>query len=321
MFSPIHPGIRLVCDMSEKGILRLLRHLPEQVRNLSAEVGALRDGRPRELSELRGMLRRRGLNPYRENPVQHLLFPPTFSQEEKEQFYELFKRYSFRLFLREILNRRKGFRISEVVRFSSLETGRKYLHSLIDLNLAEPLKGHRYRLRPLPTSSVGPTLEWFMAEVLWKEFSCPALYGLRCKGTRYGGDFDVIASMEGRLLYIEVKSSPPKNIEGDEVHEFLSRLQDVIPHLAFFFVDTELRLKDKIVPIFEAERFAEDSLKNEPPLPIQRIADEIFFAPPRIYIFSSKRSIPKNIATCFKHHFTFPLIYRPEGGLPGARTN
>jgi hypothetical protein len=307
--------------MSEKGILRLLRHLQEQVRNLSAEVSALRDGRPQQLSELRGMLRRRGLDPYRENPVHHLLFPPTFSKEEKEQFYELFKRYSFRLFLREILNRRKGFRISEVVRFSSPETSRKYLHSLIDLNLVEPLDGRSYRLRPLLTSSLGPTLEWFMAEVLRKEFSCPALYGLRCKGTRYGGDYDVIGTMEGRLFYIEVKSSPPKNIEGDEVHEFLSRLQDVVPHLAFFFVDTELRLKDKIVPIFEAEQFAQRSQRNEPSLPIQRIADEIFFVPPRIYILSSKRSIPKNIATCFKHHFTSPLIYSPEGELPGARTN
>jgi hypothetical protein len=160
-----------------------------------------------------------------------------------------------------------------------------------------------------------------MAEVLRKEFSCPVLYGLRCKGTRYGGDFDVIASLEGRLVYMEVKSSPPKNIEGDEVHEFWSRLQDLIPHLALFFVDTELRLKDKIVPIFEAERFAQRSRDGGPSLPIQRLADEIFFAPPRIYILSSKRSIAKNIATCFKHHFTFPLIHSLGEGLPGGRPN
>jgi len=305
--------------MSDKEIFRILSHLQEEVRTLGEEVRSLKEGRPEGLSELRGMLRRRGLDPYRENPVQHLLFPPTFSQEEKEQFYELFKRYSFRLFLREVLHRKGVFRVSEVVRFSSTETGKKYLHSLIDLGLVDPAQGRTYRLRLLPTTSLGPTLEWFMAETLRKEFSCLALYGLRCKGTRYGGDYDVIASMEGRLLYVEVKSSPPKNIEGDEVHEFLSRLQDLLPHLALFFVDTELRLRDKIVPLFEAEQLAQRAQNNGPSLPLQKIADEIFFAPPQVYILSSKRSIARNMATCFKHHFALPLSYTPEGGLQGAR--
>jgi hypothetical protein len=307
--------------MSEKEIIRLLRKLQEQVRKLSAEVRSLQDGRPQGFSELRGMLRRRGLNPYRENPVHHLLFPPTFSHGEKEQFYALFKRYSFRLFLREVLNRKGGFRVSEVVRYSSPETGRKYLRSLLDLGLVEPLKGRAYRLRPIFTASLGPTLEWFMAEVLRREFACPAFYGLRCKGTRFGGDYDVIASLEGRLLYMEVKSSPPKNIEGGEVHEFVSRIEDLIPHLAFFFVDTELRLKDKIVPFFEAEQSAQMGWDQGPGLLVQRIADEIFFAPPRVYILSSKGSITGNIAACFKHHFTSPLSHSPEVGIAAGRSN
>jgi len=305
--------------MSEKKTFRLLSHLQKEIQDLREDINSLKEARPAGLSELRGMLRRRGLDPYRENPVHHLLFPPTFSQGEKELFYELFKRYSFRLFLREILNRKGIFRVSEVVRFSSQETGRKYLHSLIDLGLVEPAEGRIYRLPLLPTTSLGPTLEWFMAETLRKEFSCFALYGLRCKGSRYGGDYDVIASMEGRLVYIEVKSSPPKNIEGDEVHEFLSRLRDLIPHLALFFVDTELRLKDKIVPIFEAEQSAQRVQDNGPAPPIQKIADEIFFAPPQIYILSSRRSIARNMAACFKHHFALPLSCIPGEGLAGAR--
>jgi hypothetical protein len=307
--------------MSEKEIILLLQKLQEQIRKLSADVRSLQDGRPQGLSELRGMLRRRGLDPYRQNPAHHLLFPPTFSREEKEQFYDLFKKYSFRLFLREVLNQKEGFRVSEVVRYSSPETGRKYLRSLMDLGLAEPLKGRVYRLHPSFTASLGPTLEWFMAEVLRREFACPAFYGLRCKGTRFGGDYDVIACLEGRLLYMEVKSSPPKNIERDEVHEFMSRLEDLIPHLAFFFVDTELRLKDKIVPFFEAEQTAQRGWDQGAGLPIQRIAGEIFFVPPRIYILSSKGSIPRNIAACFKHHFTFPPIHSPGVEVAAGRSN
>jgi hypothetical protein len=307
--------------MSEKEIIRLLSQLQKQVRKLSREVRSLQDGRPQGLSELRGMLRRRGLHPYRENPAHHLLFPSTFSHEEKEQFYDLFKRYSFRLFLREVLNRKDSFRVSEVVRYSSPETGRKYLRALIDLGLAGPLKGRIYRLYPISTASLGPTLEWFIAEVLRKEFSCPAFHGLRCKGTRFGGDYDVVASLEGRLLYIEVKSSPPKNIEGDEVHEFVSRIEDLIPHVAFFFVDTELRLKDKIVPFFEAEQSVQRGWGPGAGLPVQRIADEIFFAPPRVYILSSKGSITRNLAACFKHHFTLSLIHNPDGGAGAGRFN
>ena len=307
--------------MAEKEIYRILKNLQKEVWALREDMQSLKESASPGLSELRGMLRRRGLVPYRENPVHHLLFPPTFREKEKKRFYELFKKYSFRLFLREILSRQGSFRISEVVRFSSAETGKKYLHSLIDLGMVESAGGTEYRLLPLRTASLGSTLEWFVAEILRKEFYCPALYGLRCKGTRFGGDYDVIASLEGRLLYLEVKSSPPKNIAGDEVHEFFSRLEDLIPQVALFFVDTELRLADKIVPLFEAEGLARRDPGNRPWPPLQKIADEIFFAPPGIYILNSKRSITQNLARCFQHHFTFPSLEFGGGDLPGQRRN
>ncbi len=303
--------------MSEKEIKRALEDMQNEIQALREEISRLQESYLPGFSELKGMLRRRGLNPYRQNPTQHLLFPPTFPPEKKEQFLHIFQKYSFRLFLREILGRHGNFRVGEVVRFSTPETGRNYLRFLMDLELAEPVARGKYRLLFLPTTSLGPTLEWFMAEVLRRTFFCPVLYGVRCKGTRYGGDYDVLAAVEGRLVYVEVKSSPPKNIESMEVREFLSRVQDLIPHLAFFFVDTELRLKDKIVPIFEAERLAQG---RDDHLPVEKIGEEVFFASPGIYIFGSKHSIPKNMATCFRHHFTFSTDRR-ESGLSGGRAN
>lgn len=303
--------------MSEKEILRALARLKKETEGLRRDVHLLMEARLDGGSELRGMLRRRGLEPYRENPAGHLFFPPNFSEGEKVRFYELCQRYSFRLFLREILARRENFRLEEVVHFSSPETGRKYLRLLAAMGLAEPAAGRAYRLHPLAPVSLGPTLEWFMAELLKREFFCPALYGLRCKGTRYGGDFDVVSALEGRLLYIEVKSSPPRNIEGEEVHEFLSRLEDLIPHLALFFVDTELRMKDKIVPIFEAESSARRSPQDGAPA-VERIGDEIFFLAPRVYILNSRGSISRNLAHCFKHHFAHPPARPLAGGSPLA---
>jgi hypothetical protein len=302
--------------MAEKKIIQPFDHLQKEVRTLQREILSLREEHVERLSELKGALRRRGLEPFRLNPTQHLLFPPDFAREKKAKFYDLFKRYSFRLFLREILIRKGKFRVAEVVRFSTPETGRKYLHSLIDLGLAEPGGNSTYRLRHLSSASLGPTLEWFVAEVLRREFACPALYGLRCKGSWYGGDYDVVALLEGWLVYMEVKSSPPKNIEGDEVHAFLARLKDLLPHLALFFVDTELRLKDKIVPFFETELLAQGFRDNGSIPAIQRIGEEIFFIPPRIYILSSKRSVVKNIGTCFRNHFALSLTKNWGEGLP-----
>ena len=300
--------------MSLKEIASALENLRKDMRALQVDFSSFKEKRE-GFSELKGVLRRRGLDLFRQNPTQHLCFPPVFSPEKKEKFYELFKRYSFRLFLREILIRKGVFRVSEVVRFSTPETGRKYLHILMELGLAEALGDSQYRLPYAPPASLGPTLEWFMAEVLRREFSCPALYGLRCRGSRYGGDYDVVALLEGSLLYLEVKSSPPKNIEGDEIHAFLARLKDLIPHLALFFVDTELRLKDKIVSFFETELFALGLRDNGNPIRIQKIGDEIFFAPPWVYILGSKRSIVKNLGVCFHHHFTHPLSFLAGEGF------
>jgi hypothetical protein len=299
--------------MPQEEILRNIALLRREVRELQEKFLSFREEKL-GFSELRGMLRRRGLNLFRQNPTQHLFFPPAFPQEEKQRFYELFKKYSFRLFLREILIRRGRFRVSEVVRFSTPETGKKYLQFLMEMGVAEPAGGFQYRLSHDPPASLGPTLEWYMAEVLRREFACPALYGLRCRGGRCGGDYDVVALMEGRLLYMEVKSSPPKNIEGVEIQSFLDRVKDFLPHLALFFVDTELRLKDKIVPFFETELFALGLRDNGNPPPIQKIGDEVFFAPPRIYILGSKRSISQNMAICFRHYFSGTRSY-PEGNV------
>ena len=304
--------------MSQKEIARALENLRQDLLALQADFFSFKEKRE-GFSELKGVLRRRGLDLFRQNPTQHLCVPPVFSPEKKERFYGLFKKYSFRLFLREILIRKGVFRISEVVRFSTPDTGRKYIHALIELGLSEALGDSQYRLCFPSPPSLGPTLEWFMAEVLGREFSCPALYGLRCRGSRYGGDYDVVGLLEGSLLYLEVKSSPPKNIEAEEIHAFLARLKDLMPHLALFFVDTELRLKDKIVPFFETELFALGLRDNGNPPPIQMIGDGIFFVPPQVYILGSKKSILKNLGVCFRHHFTHPRSLLAGEGFGESR--
>jgi hypothetical protein len=303
-----------------KNLEKSLKDLGTKIEELALRLEGLEARQAAQgLAELKGMLQRRGLDIFRFTPRSRLFLPSSRSEKAEIRFYKLFKKYSFRLFLREVLNQRGPFRLADVVRYASPETGRKYLGALAEMGLAESLAGRKYRLSEPSPRSLGPTLEWFMAEVLRREFSCPALYGLRCKGTRLGGDFDVVSAWESRFIYMEVKSSPPKNIEGDEIREFFGRLEDLRPHLAFFFVDTELRLKDKIVPLFEAERNAASRPDSDPGGAAEKIGDEIFFLQPALYLFGSKRSIPANLAACFRHFFAYPQEKAFPGG-PSSRS-
>jgi len=94
-------------------------------------------------------------------------------------------------------------------------------------------------------------LDGFVAEMFKREFASPAIYGVSVKNTPSGGDYDVIASWNQRLVYVEVKSSPPKGVEQSEISTFFSRINDILPDVAFLFNDTQLRMKDKLVVMFE----------------------------------------------------------------------
>jgi hypothetical protein len=63
-----------------------------------------------------------------------------------------------------------------------------------------------------------------------------------------GGDLDVVATAEGKLAYLELKSSPPKNLEPREIVAFFDRMCILRPDVTLFVVDTALRLSDKVYP-------------------------------------------------------------------------
>ena len=164
-----------------------------------------------------------------------------------------------------------------------------------------------YRLAKRPIRSFGTTLEWLIAEVFTREFGADVLWGIRFSGTPHGGDYDVVAAMEGILVYVEIKSSPPKHVEQGEITSFLKRVRDLLPHLAIFFEDTELRMKDKIVPMFEAELGAPDPLAGTSGEPVERLERELFHVGHRIFIINAKRDLLTNLRRCFRDY----LAHRP----------
>ncbi len=147
--------------------------------------------------------------------------------------------------------------------------------------------------------SFGETLEWFVAEIFRVEFMTEAIWGIRFKRPLVGGDYDLIAKVDGSILYMEIKSSPPKQIYQNEISAFFDRVYDLSAEISIFFMDTELRMKDKIVPMFEEElkkRYTE-SLK------ILRIEKELFHLWDRIFIINAKDSIVANIEKVLSWYF------------------
>ncbi len=253
-------------------------------------------------------LNQRGLHIKSYNPKSRLFFPEDFNEEAKLRFYELMKRYSFRLFCRDILKKNINFFFEENRKFYSTDSARLYLQEMKKLKLIK-IQGGNIELWSNDIKSFGSTLEWFICEIFKREFSTEAIYGVRLKDKLISGDLDVLAWHSGdKLIYVEVKSSPPKYLNSKLINSFLKRVEFLQPELAIFLEDTELRLSDKILPLFENSLKLLSKEKHQPNfhklLPIKA---ENYFIEPNIFIINSRPSIITNLQRCI-HYYYFGKI-------------
>jgi hypothetical protein len=259
----------------------------ERIAGLRAEIARLRRELRRRTPPLGVLLRRRGFAVYKKEPAGDLLLP---AARHRRTFYAMLHKYSFRLFLRDVVKHQDGFTLEQVTRYATPDVTKAYLEYLVRVRLVRHERG-AFRLIRTPVRSFGATLEWYVAEVLRQEYGAEALWGVKFRRPAVGGDYDVLAKLDGSLLYLEVKSSPPKQVTDGEVAAFLDRVQDLAPDLALFLMDTELRMKDKIVPMFEQEL----ARRSAYPPPVVRMERELFEINGRTFIINAKESITANI--------------------------
>jgi len=255
-----------------------------------------------EKDSIKTVLKRRGFTCMTMDPRENLIFPEEFSKKREDYYYNLLKKYSFRLFLRDAIKFRNCFEVKDLSKYCSQPTVSKYIRIMERDGIIERIKNGKYKLAPEEVRSFGDTFEWFVAKIFEKEFGCPASWNLTLKEAKSGGDFDVIAFMEGNLIYLELKSSPPKHVEQNEVSAFFDRVFALNPDLTIFLEDTHLRMKDKIVVLFEIElekRFGKKSLTK---FPIRRLVKELFAIGDWLYIINSQRDIVSNIGFCLKSY-------------------
>jgi hypothetical protein len=283
----------------ERAEAEALRDLREELRRLRKELSLAAPGLP-------AMLRLRGLGIHSMEPGEDLLVP---EKRFINGFYRMMKKYSFRLFLRDVIKHQRGFGLEDVTRYSTGEVTGEYLGYLVRTGLAE-LRSNRHRLTRR-IKSFGETLEWFMAEVLRREFLAEAVWGVKFKGQRTGGDYDLIARVDCSVLYMEIKSSPPKQVYESEITAFMDRVEALCPAISVFFMDTELRMKDKLVPMFEDEL----ARRCENPPGVFRMEKELFHIRDRIFIINSKDTIPGNIEKVLAWYFRHRDLWRDDAAL------
>lgn len=280
--------------------------LRDAISELEKQVAALREALKISRHPVETLLWQRGLPIMAQGDRSRTILPRHARSAEENRFYQLLRRYSFRLFLRDLIQFPEGTDFHNLTRYCSQRTVRSYLKDLAELGVVQLGDGRRYHLIQQPLSSFGPTLEWYVSQIFQREFMAPALFNVRLHHTRFGGDYDVITIVNGYLVYVEIKSSPPRGVELQAVSAFLNRLLDLQPDMALFLVDTELRMKDKIVPLFT------DALGSNDDQPVLRLINEIFHIQHAIYLVNSRKGIYTNLRYCFRD-----FIQAGKKTLPG----
>jgi hypothetical protein len=235
------------------------------------------------------MLARRGFQPTQAQL--DVPFPENLQEETAERLSQQLGHYAFRLFLRGAIQKAEGFAPEEATQYLERTQAKACAESLVGLRLAERLAGGLYRLI-WPAKSFGGTLEWYVARELNRRLGFDVASGVRLHARGVGGDLDVVAAAEGKLAYLELKSSPPKNLSEREVAAFFDRVHLLRPDLTLFVVDTALRLSDKVLPMLVAEL---EARRGETKLAPRRLVRELWALTPHLYAVNSRPDLMANI--------------------------
>ena len=260
------------------------------------------------ISVLETMLLARALRLSRVNPTDDLLLPPSGTNEDLEAYRGVLDHYAARLLLKEVIKSDSletwliGRR--SVERFCDSRAVDDFLSRLAGLGVLEH-SAEGFPVPFMPVRSFGQTYEWYTASVLASDYKCPSAWGVTFEDLGSGGDHDVIASLSGRFLYVEVKTSPPGRIEAPEIGGFVRRLFEIAPDIAIFNNDTHLRMKDKIVPLMESSIETVHDKRGGDRFHFKRIERDIFHLQGAIYIINSKPDLRRNLEVVFRHYFRF----------------
>ncbi|MGB9810629.1 MAG: hypothetical protein ACPLSN_02655 [Dictyoglomus turgidum] len=228
---------------------------------------------------------------------ERIILPKDLSLEG--DYFNFLSHYRFRRLLSDIIHSQDNGRVNLEKLFSrwNLEEIREYWEFLVKSGIL-PLVNENYYFSYPYIDNFGETLEWYISGLLVKEFKMPTVWGVKIRELKGGGDFDVLSILEGYLLYIECKTSPPNNVRLREIWEFLRRREELKPKITILFIDTTLKIERNItenVKYLLDKRFAKD--KNNVLL---KLKEGIYAFDKSLYIMQSKGEMVKNFQLVFR---------------------
>jgi hypothetical protein len=94
--------------------------------------------------------------------------------------------------------------------------------------------------------SMGPTLEWLVAEWFRSRLLCPAQHGVCIAEVPRGGDLDVVAMVNNVRVWVECKTKKPQDLTEEELRWYLQRAHDFNPEMAVLLIDTNSSIEEPI---------------------------------------------------------------------------
>jgi hypothetical protein len=268
-------GVRRPRTARELEVAAAARSAPPAVNRRPAGSGVI------------AMLVRRGFQPVA--APADLPFAADLPEPAAARLADRLGHYAFRLFLRGAIQRASGFRPEDATRYLTPAAARAHARWLVRERLAVAVGARRFRLSR-PARSFGGTLEWYVSRELRERLGFEVETGLRFRAPGVGGDLDVVAAAEGRLIYAELKSSPPRNLSAAEIAAFFDRVRALRPDVALFVMDTALRLSDKVVPMLVAELLRRGASAQP-----KRVVREVWSLTPHCFAVNAKSDLMSNV--------------------------
>ena len=237
--------------------------------------------------------------------------PNTLKGGIVNEFRRLFGHSSFRKTIRNITAGGGRASLAKLREISGDDADR-FVQFLVELEVAEWSGNQVNLLRSL--NNIGPTLEWYVADLVQKQFGGSADWSVKLADCAYG-DYDVIGWLPPTLLYLEAKSARPSGIDDSELKNFLQRGVELAPELAISLIDTDDDLEatgslDRIfnlmIPSVKlSSRITDADWRPAKPFIAPAAGfPGISFGLFRYYVTNSEPSIEGQIRRCLRHYHT-----------------
>jgi hypothetical protein len=82
-------------------------------------------------------------------------------------------------------------------------------------------------------------------------------------------------------------------------------MDDLLPEVGILFNDTQLRMRDKLVVMFEEELEERYGRESKALYPVERLIGELFHVQNHIFIVNSKKDVAENFRYCLKHYLRY----------------